>query len=126
MKLHFLSHPLMQVFSFAIILVASPYFGGPFGYFVYRSFLEGYLYGITGMIAIAISLLSMMRALPYRNGIQFSGLVLMVVSLLIFAVKGRGMNLVSFRHALPLFTLLLFLIVAAAVCRKTFSSLSTF
>lgn len=53
-----LSHPLMQLFSFCIILVGSAYFGGPYIWFLYHAVQEVYAYAVFGWLALAITVAS--------------------------------------------------------------------
>lgn len=112
------SSPVVQIITFCIILVGSAEFGGPYGFFLYRAVQEGYLYAIAGIIGILITALSFSN--NSRNSvIQFSGLVLMVLSLLIFFFSSEDfMNMYVFKQVLPLVTLLLFIMVVVAVTSK--------
>jgi len=113
-----LSHPLLQVISFSIILVGSPYFGGPYIFFIYRALLEGYTFAIIGTIAILVTLLSLI--LPAKGYIQLGGLLLMIASLAVFFLSSQNfMNASTLREMIPLLTLLFFVVVVAFVSKKT-------
>jgi hypothetical protein len=113
-----LSHPLLQVISFSIILVGSPYFGGPYIFFIYRALLESYPFAIIGTIAILVTLLSLI--LPAKGYIQLGGLLLMIASLVVFFLSSQNfMNASTLREIIPLLTLLFFVVVVAFVSKKT-------
>ncbi len=112
-----LSHPLLQVISFSIILVGSPYFGGPYIFFIYRALLEGYTFAIIGIIAILVTLLSLF--LPAKGYMQLGGLALMIASLAVFFLSSQNfMNTSTLRELIPLLTFLFFVAVAAFVSKK--------
>lgn len=113
-----LSHPLLQVISFSIILVGSPYFGGPYIFFIYRALLEGYTFAIIGIIAILVTLLSLF--LPAKGYIQLGGLSLMIASLVVFFLSSKNfMNASTLRELIPLLTFLFFVVVVVFVSRRT-------
>ncbi len=112
-----LSHPLLQVISFSIILVGSPYFGGPYIFFIYRALLEGYTFAIIGIVAILVTLVSLF--LPAKGYMQLGGLLLMIASLAVFFLSSQNfMNASTLRELIPLLTFLFFIIVIAFVSRK--------
>ena len=118
--LQILSHPVTQTISFCMVLVGSPYFGGPFGFFIYHSALEGYVYGIVGIVAIIITLVALLLKDKIGSYVQFSGLLLMLLSMGIFFFSSQHfINADTFNEALPLLTLLLFLVVMVFVARKS-------
>lgn len=118
--LQILSHSVTQVISFCMVLVGSPYFGGPFGFFIYHSALEGYAYGVIGILAVVATLMAVFVKNKLGSYIQFGGLLLMVLSLGIFFFSSQHfINANTFHEALPLLTLLLFLVVVVFVARKT-------
>src|SRR6478752_372452 len=77
-----LSHQLIQVLSFSVILVGSPYFGGPYLFFVLGSFLEGYVFGILGVVGVLMTLISLKFFL--QKYLQIGGLLFMIASLAVF------------------------------------------
>jgi hypothetical protein len=113
-----LSHPIIQVISFSIILVGSPYFGGPYLYFLSGSLKEGYAFGIIGMAGIALTLISMV--LKARGYMQVVGLLLMILSLSIFFFSSTWTNAaVTILNIPALVTLLLFVLVSLLVTYRT-------
>lgn len=111
------SHPVTQIISFCIILVGSPYFGGPYGFFLYHAFLEVYPFAIIGVLAIGVTLISLF--FPARGYMQLAGLLLMIASLAVFFLSSQNfMNAAAIREVLPLLTLLLFITVAVLVTKK--------
>ena len=118
--LQILSHPVSQVISFCMVLVGSPYFGGPFGFFIYHSALEGFAYGLIGILAVVVTLTAVFVKNKLGSYIQFGGLLLMLISMGIFFFSSQHfINADTFSQALPLLTLLLFLIVIILVIRNT-------
>lgn len=117
--LNILSHPIAQIISFSIILVGSPYFGGPYLYFVVGSFKEGYVYGILGVIGIVVTLISLfMKAKGYM---QVIGLLLMILSLAIFFFSSTWTNaVVTILNVAGLATLLLFVAICILVPLRFF------
>lgn len=114
-----LSFPLVQILSFCIILVGSPYFGGPYLYFVFGSFKEGYAYGILGMIGIVLTLISLF--IKARGYMQVAGLIIMIASLVVFFFASSWKNAkVTLLNLTALATLVLFMVVCAAVYIKIF------
>jgi hypothetical protein len=117
--LKILGHPAMQLFSFCIILVGSAYFGGPYIFFLFHAVQEGYLYAIIGCAAIAITLASVFLRGKSSERLQFTGVALMVLSLLVFFFSSEHfMNMYVYRQIVPLLTLVLFITVAVVVTRK--------
>lgn len=117
--LRLLAHPLLQVLSFCIILVGSPYFGGPYLYFILGSVKEGYLYGILGIIGITLALLSLW--IKAKRWTQLLSLILMLSSISVFFFSSSWQNATITLLNLPaLFTLILFLFVSVAVSIKIF------
>lgn len=114
-----LSHPLLQLIAFCIILVGSPYFGGPYVYFLYHAVREALPYAIIGWIGIAITISGLFFRSKRENVLQFIGAAIMVVSLLVFFFSSENfMNMYAFKEVLPLMTLLLFALVVAFVFQK--------
>lgn len=115
MLLKILSHPLAQCLSFCLILTGSPYFGGPYIYFLYHAVQEGLPYALTGWAGIMCTL----AALPFpRIGrwLQFAGLGLMILSLVLLAFGSQHfMAIYAWLELLPALTVLLFTVVAVAV-----------
>ncbi len=114
--MQFFSDPLIQVISFSVILVGSPYFGGPYIFFLYHAISESLFFAILGMLAIPVTLASkFMHAKGYT---QLVGLILMIGSLIVFFVSGGFRNAYAFRDTIPLLTLLIFVVVAVLIVRK--------
>lgn len=115
--LNVLSYPLTQVLSFCIILVGSPYFGGPYLFFVYGSFKEAFAYGILGMLGIAVTLVSLFA--PVRGYMQVAGNMLMILSLAIFFFSSTWTNAAVTLYSIPaLMTLLLFVLISIVVAYR--------
>ena len=115
--LRLLSYPLVQVLSFCIILVGSPYFGGPYLFFVLGSFAEGYAFGIMGIIGIAIAVISLF--IPARGYMQTSSVLVMLCSLAFFFFSSTWENATITLFNLPaILTLFLFIVVSIAVFIK--------
>ncbi|MBN8837164.1 MAG: hypothetical protein J0I09_07895 [Sphingobacteriia bacterium] len=115
--IQWLSHPLMQIISFCFLLVGSPYFGGPFIFFLYHAFFEAYAYALIGMVAIVVTLVSLF--IPAKGYLQLTGLILMVASLLVFFFSSQHfMNASVFREGAPLLTLVLFVMISIFVVKK--------
>lgn len=111
------AHPLMQGLSFSIILVGSPYFGGPYLIFVCGSFMEGYLFGILGIIGIVLTLVSL--RVNFQSHMQIAGLLSMLASLAVFFLSSKnGQNASTMQELVPLVTLALFVVVCICVIRK--------
>jgi hypothetical protein len=118
-----LSHPLLQVISFSIILVGSQYFGGPYIFFIYRALLEGYTFAIIGIISILVTLLSLF--LPAKGYMQLGGLLLMIASLAVFFLSSQNfMNASTLRELIPLLTFLFFIVVVVFVSKKTITQIN--
>lgn len=112
-----LTHPVIQILSFSIILVGSPYFGGPFAYFVFGSFKEGYLFGILGIVGMLLTLVSLF--LKAKGYIQMGGLLLMLSSLAIFFFSSTWTNAaITLTNTIALITLLLFILVGMLITLK--------
>lgn len=118
-----LTNPLVQVISFCIILVGSPEFGGPFGFFIFHAAQEGYAFAIIGAIAIVLTLAPfiMTRISSY---LQISGSLLMVISFLLYIFSSTHFrNVSTFHEIIPLATLLIFVIVIILVLQKNIAQL---
>ena len=118
--LHWLQHPLAQLITFSMLLVGSPDFGGPYIFFVWHAFFAGQPFGIIGIFAIFITLVSLFP-FPFRAWMQLGGWLLMMLSLTIFLISGHGKNMAAWHQAVPLFTLIAFALISILVCRKIFS-----
>ncbi|MES2331162.1 MAG: hypothetical protein V4539_16275 [Bacteroidota bacterium] len=114
--LQFFSHPLMQLFSFSIIMVGSSNFGGPFIYFVFFATAQGYGYAVTGMLGIALTIVSTVMRANRSLNVQLSGLGLMCLSFGWFVIGNRARA--GMRDVLPFLTILLFVGVCVAVVTK--------
>lgn len=114
-----LGHPVMQLFSFCIILVGSAYFGGPFIFFLFNAVQEAYVYAIIGWMGLTATLASLFLRGRGMLVMQFIGIVLMVASLLVFFFSAQHfMNMYVYRQVVPLLTLGLFVAVTCVVVRK--------
>ena len=109
----------MQLFSFCILLVGSAYFGGPYVFFLWHAVQELYAYAIFGWMAIVIIICALFFNGRGEAVLQFIGLVLMMVSLLVFIFSAEhAMNIYVWRQLMPLLTLALFGFMAGNVVRK--------
>ncbi len=126
MKIRFsqvITSPIMLLLSFSIILVGSPNFGGPYLLFLIGSISQGLLYGIVGIIGIALALLG--AFFPNKRVILLS-ICLMIISLTIHFIGAPYDNFtVTFFDVIPLITVLLFCSISAAIVIKAFSKQST-
>lgn len=114
-----LSHPLMQLFSFCVILVGSAYFGGPYIWFLYHAVQEVYAYAVFGCLALAITVAAIFFRGRGQAVLQFIGACVMVLSLLIFFFSSAHfMNMYVYRQVLPLLTLGVFVAVIVFVVQK--------
>jgi len=119
MALKIFSHPLMQIFSFCILLVGSPYFGGPYVFFLYHAVQELLLYAVLGWMAIVMAVCAVFFSGRGEAVLQFIALVLMVVSLLVFIFSAEHfMNIYVWRQPVPLLTLGLFGFMAGVIVKK--------
>ena len=112
-----ITYPIIQVFSFCIILISGPYFGGPYGFYLYHAVQEGLAFAITGLLGIVLCLLSLVI---YKTALQLTGTLLMLLSLAIYFWPPHWHNSSgTFQEPVPLLTLLLFLIISALFIIKT-------
>ena len=109
----------MQLFSFCIILVGSAYFGGPYIWFLFHAVQEAYLYAIIGWMGVVITFVGVFMRGRGMAVMQFIGLVLMLLSLLVFFFSAENfMNIYVYRQVVPLLTLVLFAVVVFFSVRK--------
>lgn len=119
MILKIFSHPLMQLFAFCILLVGSPYYGGPYIFFLYHAVQEILAYAVLGWMAIVMSACAVFFSGRGVAVLQFIAAVLMFVSLVVFIFSSeRFMNIYVWRQLVPILTLLLFVGVMILVVRK--------
>lgn len=114
--LKFFSHPLMQLFSFCIILVGNANFSGPFGYFVFFATSQGYGYALTGMIGVFATIISVFLKNKSAINVQLTGLIFMCSSFIWFVAGNTSRS--EMRDTLPFISLLLFVGVCSAVVTK--------
>ncbi len=114
-------HPLTQVFSFSMILVTGPYFGGPYIFFIYNALLDGYNFAIIGGAAIVSTLSCMIvNRSARKNSMRLIGVVLMFASLFVFFLPSKGYLLIyTFSQAVPLTTFLLFILIITFAIRRS-------
>jgi len=116
-----LSGPAVQILSFCIILVGSPEFGGPYGFFLYHALLEAYVFAVIGVAGIIITALSFINNGKKVIVIQFIGALTMIASLLVFFFSSdHFMNMYAFTQIIPLLTLFLFIAIVALITRRFF------
>lgn len=90
-----LTNPLVQVISFCIILVGSPEFGEPFGFFIFHAAQEGYAFAIIGAIAIVLTLAPFIMT-KISSYLQIGGSLLMVISFLLYMFSSTKVTVTSF------------------------------
>jgi hypothetical protein len=114
-----IASPVTLVVCFSIILVGSPYFGGPYLFFVIGSLSEGLAYGIIGIGGILITL----SALYFRNmKIRLLGNCLMILSLAIYFSEAPSDNLaITFFDIIPLITIGLFSFISINLFIRAFA-----
>jgi hypothetical protein len=106
MILKIFAHPLMQLFSFCILLVGSASFGGPYVFFLYHGVQEALAYSIFGWMAIVIVICALFFTGRGEAVLQFIAVVLMFVSLVIFVFSAEHfMNIYVWRQLVPMLTL---------------------
>jgi hypothetical protein len=100
------TNPIVLIISFSIILIGSPYFGGPYLFFLIGSLSEGLAYGIIGITGILVAL----STLFLKNmKVRFLSNCLMILSLLIYFTGAPFDNFrVTFFDIIPLLTIVLF------------------
>lgn len=119
MNKNILVHPVVQLLSFSIILIGGSSFAGPFLFFIIGSSFSGGAYGITGLIAIAFTILSLYK--PLHRSFQTTGLLLMWVSLGICFYNMPAENWeTTFEQIVPILTVLLFIAVSSMVLLQHF------
>ncbi|HWB27698.1 MAG TPA: hypothetical protein VG738_19620 [Chitinophagaceae bacterium] len=119
MVVKILSYPLLQLFAFCILLVGSPYFGGPYIFFLYHGVQEILAYAVIGWMAAAMAVCAVFFSGRGAAVLQFISAILMFVSLVVFIFSsGHFMNIYVWRQFVPILTLLLFLGVMILVVRK--------
>jgi CHASE2 domain-containing sensor protein len=113
-----ISHPLIQILSFVIILISGESFGGPFGVYLYHAGKEGISFALIGLLGIALCFISLFF---YRHWLQLGGAALMVLSLVCFFVQPQGSyNYGTFKEVVPLLTILLFLGITTLITYQIF------
>lgn len=114
-----LSHPVIQIASFCIILISGPYFGAPYAFYLFHAVQQGHAFAVVGIIAILINLAS---AFIYRPILQLTGTILMVISLVIYFTPPNGKNSYDgFVQVVPLITMILFVIITVTVIQRNIS-----
>jgi len=114
-----ITSPVTLVICFSIILVGSPYFGGPYLFFIIGSLSEGFAYGIIGMAGILVAL----STLYFRNmKIRLLGNCLMILSLVIYFSEAPSGNLaLTFFDIIPLITIGLFSFISINLFIRIFT-----
>lgn len=117
------SHPALQLLSFAFLLVGSAYYGGPYIFFLYHGVQEVLSYAIVGWMGIVITTAGLFFSGRSQAVLQFIGLCVMAVSLLVFIFSAeRLMNIWVWRQLVPLLTLLVFIAICVLVIKKFIKS----
>jgi hypothetical protein len=105
-----ITHPITQVFSFSFILISGSYFGGPYIFFLYHAAQEGIAFAIIGLLGIILCFASLVLN---KSALQLSGILMMLLSLVIFFWLPRWHNSSgTFSEPVPLATVMLFLIIS--------------
>jgi hypothetical protein len=105
-----IAHPITQVFSFCIIIISGSYIGGQFIFFLYHAAQEGIAFAIIGLLGITLCLASL---IVYKYALQLAGILMMLLSLVIFFWSPRWHNSSgTFSEPVPLATVILFLIIS--------------
>ncbi len=109
-----MSHPVMQLISFSIIMIGGEIFAAPYLWYVRYASADGQVFAIVGVIAMMVSLVS----IPVRRyGLQLLGLTIMWVSLIIFFAQAHH-KASMFQFPITEITLLLFIAVSVSVLIK--------
>lgn len=109
-----MSHPVMQLISFSIIMIDGEIFAAPYLWYVRYASTDGQLFAIVGVIAMLVSLVSIFVR---RYLLQLAGLALMWLSLLIFFFQAHN-KAGMFQFPITELSLLLFLAVSVSVLIK--------
>ncbi|MES2331319.1 MAG: hypothetical protein V4539_17075 [Bacteroidota bacterium] len=111
-----LSHPILQLVSFLLIVIGGQVFAAPYGWIIRYAAVTGEFFAIVGIVAIVLVLASVFRA---RFVLQLSGLTAMWVSLIAFygQTKPEARDYM-FGTPLTVITLLLFVIVSIFIILK--------
>lgn len=114
-----ITHPLMQLFSFSIILIGSPSFAGPYLLFVFGAGLTGIAFGWVGILAILLTATSLYQ--PIRKLLQPLGLLTMWISLGIYYKQAPEENIQeTTAHILPMLTVIWFILISVMILFKHF------
>jgi hypothetical protein len=124
-----LSHPLVQVISFLTLLISGESFGGFYFTYLRHAIAEGFAYAIIGWLGVALALISFFLSKQEKLSavLQFGGLCLMIISLVIFFLPPAGSyNIATFFQAIPLLTFVIFILISIAVVKKTIGHVKVF
>lgn len=113
-----LAHPIAQLLSFIIVMIGGQIFVAPFGWMIRYALPTGEPFAIAGVIAIAITLGSL---LIKTRWLQILGLAVMWSSLVIFfsQLSENGRANIS-HYPIEYITLGMFILISLLVIRKQF------
>lgn len=112
-----LTHPVLVICSFLLILISGQHFGGFYLLYLLMALPHGGFHAILALIGIGLLLLSYAK---YNRENKFliepllnvTGVVCLFFSLNIFFFRSNSYNDGSFHQAIPLLTLILFLVLS--------------
>lgn len=115
--LHFLTHPVLVIALFYLVLVSGEHFGGPYMLYVLLALPHGGLHAVLALTGTGILLLSYAKynrlskylVDPMLNGL---GVGCLFFSLYFFFVRSKGYNSGTFEQVVPMISLVLFGVIA--------------
>jgi hypothetical protein len=111
-----ISHPVTQLLCFLFIPIMGEIFVAPYGWYTLFAFRDGQGFAIIGVIAIALTLISLFTR---RFAIQLISLILMWASLTVFySQSSPDARRYTFQYALTDAALLLFVFISFFVILK--------
>lgn len=114
----FLTHPIIQILSFSWILVGSPYFGGPYLFFVVGAATQFEWFGVLGVAGVFLLAFCLFFN---RRLLQLAGSICCIFSIALFFFNSSYDNaLVTIEDWLALLTLILFVLIHTLTLYKLF------
>ncbi len=111
-----MSHPILQLAAFLLIVIGGQVFSAPYGWIIRYAAVTGEFFAIAGIVAIVLVLVSLFVA---RFVFQLAGLAAMWISLVAFyAQTERQAREYMFGTVLTVVTLLLFVTVSLFIILK--------
>lgn len=110
-----ISHPVMQLISFSIIMIDGEIFAEPYLWYVRYASVDGQVFAIIGVIAMILTVVSIAVR---RFRLQLLSLALMWLSLIIFFIQAHN-KADMFQFPITELTLLLFIAVSVSVVIKS-------